>query len=80
MKSAILAVLAVVAAAAPAVAETGAERTACTPDVMRLCTAQIPNAGAITACLRAKRASLSGACRIVMDRTDDTARSVVTRR
>jgi hypothetical protein len=63
MKFATFALLAVVAGAAPAVAETRAERTACTPDMPRLCAAQIPNAGAIAACLRERRATLSPGCR-----------------
>lgn len=49
---------------------TSAERsadaeTACTPDVFRLCSAQIPSQGRIVACLRQNRAKLSPACRKV---------------
>ncbi|SEH33993.1 hypothetical protein SAMN02799636_01485 [Methylobacterium sp. 275MFSha3.1] len=80
MKSATFALLAVLVGTAPALAETGAERAACTPDVMRLCAAQIPNAGAITLCLREKRVSLSGACRTVVDRSDRPAREIANRR
>jgi hypothetical protein len=35
---------------------------ACTPDVLRLCSAFIPNADEITTCLREKNAELSDAC------------------
>jgi hypothetical protein len=41
---------------------TPEQRKACTPDVYRLCAGEIPNARAITACLRRQRASLSPAC------------------
>jgi hypothetical protein len=80
MKSAPFALLAIIVGAAPALAETRADRAACTPDVMRLCAAQIPNAGAITACLRERRAALSPACRTVMEVSDTSVRSVATRR
>jgi hypothetical protein len=46
---------------------TPEQRRACTPDVYRLCAGEIPNARAITACLRRNRASLSEACRSVFD-------------
>ena len=39
------------------------QRKACTPDVYRLCAGEIPNARAITACLRRQKASLSEACK-----------------
>lgn len=80
MKSAPFALLAVLIGAVPACAETGADRAACTPDVMRLCAAQIPNAGAITLCLRDKRVSLSNACRTVVDRSDRSVRDIANRR
>jgi hypothetical protein len=38
-------------------------RSACTPDVFRLCSQFIPNRGPIVACLRRSRAALSPACR-----------------
>ena len=44
---------------------TPEQRRACTPDVYRLCAGEIPNVRAITACLRARKASLSDACRAV---------------
>lgn len=43
------------------------QRRACTPDVYRLCPGEIPNARAITACLRRQKASLSEACRVVVE-------------
>jgi hypothetical protein len=52
------------ALAAPGTPE---QRRACTPDVYRLCPGEIPNARAITACLRRQRASLSEACRAVFE-------------
>jgi hypothetical protein len=54
-------------ASAPiASAYTQADAAACTPDALRLCAAYIPNAGAITGCLRANRARLTEACSVVM--------------
>ena len=44
---------------------TAEQRRACTPDVYRLCAAEIPSVSGITACLRRKKASLSDACRAV---------------
>jgi hypothetical protein len=40
----------------------------CTGDAFRLCSSEIPNIPAITACMFKKRASLSTGCRTVMDR------------
>ena len=47
---------------------TAEQRRACTPDVYRLCAGEIPNARAITACLRRQKASLSPACAAVFER------------
>jgi hypothetical protein len=47
---------------------TDSERAACTPDVFRLCSSEIPNVDRIVACMRAKKASLSPACRLVFDK------------
>jgi hypothetical protein len=44
------------------------ERAACTPDVFRLCSSEIPNVSKIIACMQAKKTSLSPACRAVMDK------------
>jgi hypothetical protein len=46
---------------------TEAERAACTPDVVRLCGSEIPDVDRIIACMKAKRASLSTPCRLVVD-------------
>jgi hypothetical protein len=46
---------------------TLAQRTACTPDVLRLCSAYIPNPDAITTCLRERNADLSDACRTAFE-------------
>jgi hypothetical protein len=43
------------------------QRLACTPDVFRLCSSQIPHVGEIIACMLAKKASLSPGCRAVFD-------------
>lgn len=49
---------------------TAEERQACTPDVFRLCSSHIPDADAITACLKARSSSLSDRCRYVMSVRD----------
>ena len=46
---------------------TAAQRIACTLDVFRLCSSEIPNVGHIITCMLAKKASLSPACRSVFD-------------
>jgi hypothetical protein len=46
---------------------TPEQRMACTPDVLRLCSAFIPNADEITTCLREKSAALSDACRTAVE-------------
>ena len=46
---------------------TPEQRRACTPDVYRLCAGEIPNARAITACLRRQKASLSPVCAAVFE-------------
>ena len=46
---------------------TPEQRLACTPDVLRLCSAFIPNADEITICLREKNAELSDACRTAFE-------------
>jgi hypothetical protein len=40
----------------------------CTGDAFRLCSSEIPDIPAITACMYKHRASLSAGCRTVMDR------------
>jgi hypothetical protein len=43
------------------------QRMACTPDVFRLCGAQIPDANRIVACLQQNTPQLSAPCRAVFD-------------
>jgi hypothetical protein len=63
-----LALLGATALPAPSFAQgTLEQRLACTPDVLRLCSASIPNADEITICLREKNAELSDACRAVFE-------------
>jgi hypothetical protein len=45
---------------------TPEERQACTPDVFRLCSDQIPNADRIVVCLKQHVRDLSASCRMVM--------------
>jgi hypothetical protein len=40
----------------------------CTGDALRLCSSEIPDIPAITACMYKHRANLSAGCRTVMDR------------
>jgi hypothetical protein len=46
------------------------QQMACTPDVFRLCGAQIPDVNRIVACLRQNTPQLSGPCRAVFDSND----------
>ena len=43
------------------------QQMACTPDVLRLCGAQIPDVNRIVACLRQNTPQLSGSCRAIFD-------------
>jgi len=43
-----------------------AARQACTPDAVRLCSDVIPDVAKVTACMHAKSAELSPACRLAM--------------
>ena len=51
--------------AAHAVEATAEQRRACTPDAFRLCSSQIPNVEAVTACMIANKSKLSPACKAV---------------
>ena len=63
-----LALLCATASPAPSFSQgTLEQRLACTPDVLRLCSAFIPNADEITICLREKNAELSDACRTALE-------------
>lgn len=48
--------------AAQGVTATAEERAACTPDVFRLCSSEIPNVTRIIACMKRERPKLSPAC------------------
>jgi hypothetical protein len=60
-----------IVAQSPAFAEeyrgTMEQQMACTPDVWRLCSDQIPDVGRITACLRQNTPQLSSGCRAVFE-------------
>ncbi len=63
-----LALLSATALPAPSFSQGTLEhRVACTPDVLRLCSAFIPDADEITACLREKNAELSVACSTALE-------------
>ncbi|ETR78496.1 hypothetical protein X566_13125 [Afipia sp. P52-10] len=51
-----------------AVEATAEQRAACTPDAFRLCSGEIPNIPAITACMRKNKTNLSPACKAVFDK------------
>jgi hypothetical protein len=59
------------AAATPALSQeyrgTWEQQMACTPDVMRLCSDQIPDTNRIVACLRQNTALLGSSCRAVFE-------------
>ena len=46
----------------PSAAATLQERAACTPDVLRLCSSDIPNVERIVTCMKRERSKLSRAC------------------
>jgi hypothetical protein len=52
-------------ASAQAFEVTDQQRAACTPDAFRLCSAEMPDANRVAACMDAKQASLSAPCRAV---------------
>ena len=49
-------------------------REMCTGDAFRLCSSEIPNIPAITACMRKNKSNLSPGCRAVMNKDDADAR------
>ena len=51
---------------------TAEQQMACTPDVWRLCSAQIPDVDRIVACLRGNTAQLSPPCRAVFASDNDS--------
>src|SRR5262249_16960212 len=46
---------------------TEEQRVACTPDVLRLCSWEIPNVDRIVACLRREKTPLRAGCRPVLE-------------
>ena len=42
------------------------QRAACAPDVLRLCSSEIPDVERIVACMKAKKASLSLSCKATL--------------
>jgi hypothetical protein len=56
----------------PSAAATTEERAACTPDVLRLCSSDIPNVERVVACMKRERSKLSPGCAAVVR----TARSI----
>src|ERR1700690_989011 len=53
------------------------QQMACTPDVFRLCGAQIPDVNRIVACLQQNTPQLSGPCRAVFDSSASSNTSAV---
>ena len=49
------------------------QQMACTPDVWRLCSDQIPDVNRIVACLQRNTPSLSGSCRAVFESSNSMA-------
>jgi hypothetical protein len=64
----LLAFILTVAAPLPASAQSQEDQSACTPDVMRLCQQDIPDASRIVACLVRSKLQLSPACSEVFHR------------
>jgi hypothetical protein len=46
---------------------TYAQQLACTPDVLRLCSREMPDVGRIVACLRQNEQQLGASCRAVFE-------------
>ncbi len=65
--AAVFCLSAVLAGAQQTVQHSGSadEQSACTPDVFRLCSAEIPSETRIVSCLKHKKAKLSPGCRKV---------------
>jgi hypothetical protein len=63
-----LALLAATSSPTPSFSQgTLEQRSACTPDVLRLCSEFIPDVDQITICLRERSVELSDACRTVFE-------------
>jgi hypothetical protein len=51
---------------------TAEERAACTPDVFRLCSSEIPSVSKIIACMKAKQSQLSPKCKAAFNPPEKT--------
>lgn len=58
---------------------TADERAACTPDVFKLCSSEIPNVDKIIACMKAKKSQLSPACQAAFNPPEKTKAASQTR-
>lgn len=63
----LIATVMVLGMASAASAYTAEQEQMCTGDAMRLCSAEIPNVDAVTACMARQRAQLSPGCKAVFD-------------
>jgi hypothetical protein len=59
--------LALAAHSTASIAASAEERAACTPDVFRLCSSDIPNVERIIVCMKRERSKLSPACAAVFN-------------
>jgi hypothetical protein len=64
----------IVSTMAPAFAYTDEQVSACTPDVMRLCSEAIPDEGRITKCMIKKKKQISAACMMVFKKGPSISR------
>jgi hypothetical protein len=63
----------------PASAYTDEQVSACTPDVMRLCSDAIPDEGRITKCMMQKKKQISATCMMVMKKGPSPASQVAAK-
>jgi hypothetical protein len=73
------AALFIVAMMASASAYTDEQVSACTPDVMRLCSDAIPDEGRIIKCMVQKRKQISATCLMVMKKGPGPASQVAAK-
>lgn len=59
---------------------TEQQRVACTPDVLRLCSWEIPNVDRIISCLRREKSQLSAGCRQVFEIEATASRAALNNR
>lgn len=55
---------------------TADERAACTPEVFRLCSSEIPNVDRIITCLKKQKNNLKPDCRAVFNKPETATRSI----